>query len=67
MDDATFAAIADAYGITVAELSAPPAEAERARELHRLMEAMRELDARRLGRLADLAEDLAQLPTRPEK
>lgn len=59
MDDATFSAIAEAYGITIAELSASPAEAERSRALHRLMEAMRALDDRRLSRLADLAEDLA--------
>ena len=55
----TFEAIARAYGITPAELSAPPKEAGRARELHRIMAALQALDDRRLQRLADLAEDLA--------
>lgn len=59
VQDETFAAIAKAYGITAAELSAPPAEAARARQLHRLMQAMQQLDDKRLSRLADLAEDLA--------
>jgi len=59
VDDATFAAIAEAYGITVAELSASPDDAERSRTLHRLMDVLKDLDDRRLSRLADLAEDLS--------
>lgn len=59
VQEETFQAIAKAYGITPAELSAPPVDAARARHLHRLMEAMRSLDDKRLGRLADLAEDLS--------
>jgi transcriptional regulator with XRE-family HTH domain len=55
----TFDAIAKAYGITPAELSAPPAEAERARLLHRLMSILPQIDDRRLQRLTDLAEDLS--------
>jgi transcriptional regulator with XRE-family HTH domain len=59
VDDATFASIANAYGITVAELSVEPSDAPRARSVHRLLEALRSLDERRIARLADLAEDLA--------
>jgi transcriptional regulator with XRE-family HTH domain len=58
VDEATFASIAEAYGITVAELSVAPSDSSRARALHRLIEAAGHLDERRLGRLADLAEDL---------
>lgn len=58
VDEATFEAIARAYGISVAELSADPAEAVRARELGRLLALARELDDGKLKRLADLAEDL---------
>ncbi len=65
VDDATFAAIADAYGISVAELSADPADAERSQALHRLMQAVRVLDDGKLARLADLAEDLA--PPKPTR
>lgn len=64
VQEATFRAIAAAYGITPAELSAPPHDAERARALHRLMEAVRTLDDRRLTHLADLAEDLSSGPRR---
>lgn len=63
VDDATFASIANAYGITVAELSVPPSDAPRARSVHRLLEALRSLDERRIARLADLAEDLATPPS----
>lgn len=59
VDDATFASIAKAYGITAAELSVEPSDAPRARSLHRLLEAVRSLDERKIGKLADLAEDLA--------
>ena len=65
VDDATFALIAEAYGVTVAELSVEPSHAPRARSLHRLLEAARSLDERRIGRLADLAEDLADPHGRP--
>lgn len=58
VDDATFAAIAKAYGITPAELSAPPSEAERARQMHRLMTRLKNLDAKALTSLADLADQL---------
>jgi transcriptional regulator with XRE-family HTH domain len=58
VDDATFLAIARAYGITVAELSADPIDAERARELARLLEAVKRLDARGVRTLADLSEQL---------
>lgn len=60
MDDKTFFAIARAYGITIAELSGPPADAERARQLHRLLSAAPSLDAGALQTLADLAERLNQ-------
>lgn len=59
LDDTTFAAIAKIYGITAAELSVETADAPRARSVHRLLEALRSLDERRIARLADLAEDLA--------
>ena len=55
----TFEAIAHTYGITPAELSGPPQDASRARELHRIMTALQQIDDGRLRRLADLAEDLA--------
>ena len=58
VDEETFASIAKAYGITMAELSVEPSDASRARALHRLLEAVRSLDERRVARLADLAEDL---------
>jgi transcriptional regulator with XRE-family HTH domain len=65
VDDSTFASIARAYGITVAELSVNPADAPRARSVHRLLEALRRLDELRISRLADLAEDLAGSPSQP--
>jgi transcriptional regulator with XRE-family HTH domain len=58
VDDATFAAIAKAYGITVAELSADPADSEKAREMARLLEMVKQLDARGVRTLADLSEQL---------
>jgi transcriptional regulator with XRE-family HTH domain len=63
VDDATFSRIAAAYGITPAELSASPDDAERAREMHRIMSAIRELDDVSLRALADMAE---RLPRRPK-
>ncbi len=58
VDNETFAAIAKAYGITVAELTAPPEDAPKARQMHRLLEAAREMDADGLRTLADLAARL---------
>ena len=66
VDDETFSAIAKAYGISTAELSVDPSDAPRARALHRLLEAVRCLDERRIGRLADLAEDLSNPPSSPQ-
>lgn len=67
VDDTNFALIAKAYGITVAELSVEPSDAPRARSVHRLLEALRSLDERRIGRLADLAEDLATPTSGPSE
>jgi hypothetical protein len=59
VDESTFAAIAAAYGISVAELSAPPADAERAREMGRLLDIVKRLDAKGLRTLADISEQIA--------
>ena len=58
VDEGTFASIAEAYEISAAELSVLPSDAMHARALHRLIEAARNLDERRVSRLADFAEDL---------
>jgi transcriptional regulator with XRE-family HTH domain len=58
VDEQTFAKIADAYGITIAELSAHPDEAPRAQQMHRLMHAIRTMDRDNLETLARLAEQL---------
>jgi transcriptional regulator with XRE-family HTH domain len=58
VDDVTFARIADAYGITIAELSAHPDEAPRAQQMHRLMTAVQTMDREGLETLARLAEQL---------
>lgn len=58
VDDATFAAIACAYGITVAELSAPPDQAEKARALDCLLRTVRDMDAASIEVLAGLAARL---------
>jgi transcriptional regulator with XRE-family HTH domain len=58
VNDATFEAIARAYGITPAELSAPPSEAERARILHQLLQAIPNLTDKKLAALAGMAESL---------
>ena len=58
MDDATFEAIAKAYGITVAELSAPPKDADKARAMDRLLKAVKALDAEGVVTLASFAERL---------
>lgn len=57
-----FAAIAEAYGITVAELSAPPDQAAKARQMHRLLTVIPHLDEGALDTLAALAERLAPPP-----
>ena len=67
VDDTIFASISRAYGITVAELSVEPSDAPRARSVHRLLEALRSLDERRIARLADLAEDLAAPNSGPQE
>ncbi len=58
VNDATFQAIARAYGITPAELSAPPSEAERARLLHKLMQTIPNLTDKKLAALASMADTL---------
>lgn len=58
VDDKTFAAIAAAYGISVAELSADPSEQDKAKELARLLTTVRDLDTKGIRTLADLAEQL---------
>ena len=58
VDDATFEAIAKAYGITVAELSAPPKDADKARAMDRLLKAVKALDAEGVVTLASFAERL---------
>jgi len=56
VDDATFEAIARAYGITVVELLAHPDDAEKARALNRLLNAVRHLDSEALAVVAGFAE-----------
>lgn len=58
VDDATFDAIARAYGITVAELSAHPDDAGKAQALDRLMRALQSMDEEGLRALATMAERL---------
>lgn len=58
VDDLTFAAIAKAYGITIAELSAHPDHSERARSLHRLMTRIANLSDSSIEALAGMAEQL---------
>lgn len=58
VDDDTFAAIATAYGITLAELSSAPRDASKAQALDRLMTAVRDMDEETLQTLAGLAERL---------
>ena len=58
VDDATFAEIARIYGITVAELSASPEDAAKAKEMDRLMRALRDMDEDGLRALATMAERL---------
>lgn len=55
-----FAEIAACYGITVAELAAPPEEADRARQMHRLLTVIPTLDETALQSLASLAEQLSR-------
>lgn len=56
VDDATFEAIAKAYGITVAELSAPPEDAEKARALDRLLKIVRNMDGEAVALVSGFAE-----------
>lgn len=58
VDDATFESIAKAYGITIAELSAPPGDAAKAQQLDRLMRALPLLDEEGLRTVATMAERL---------
>ncbi len=62
VDDETFAAIAKAYGITVAELSAHPDDAEKARALDRLLTAARQMDSETLAVVAGFAERIKPGP-----
>jgi transcriptional regulator with XRE-family HTH domain len=62
VSDAVFAQIAKVYGISVAELSLPPEQADKARQLHRLLTILPDLDQWSLTSLADLAERLARPP-----
>lgn len=55
-----FAEIARCYGITVAELASPPDEADRARQMHRLLTVIPTLDETALLSLANLAEQLSR-------
>ena len=52
VDDETFLRIADAYGITVAELSAHPDDAEQAKALGEVLEKLRGMSAAQLRGLA---------------
>ena len=58
VNDETFAEIAEAYGVSVAELSAHPQHQERAKALGRVLEAVKALDEEGLAALAVLAERL---------
>jgi transcriptional regulator with XRE-family HTH domain len=58
VDDRDFAAIARAYGISEAELSVHPRDAEKARQMHRVIVRLRQMDAEGVRTLADLAERL---------
>ncbi len=51
MDDATFARVAKAYGISVAELSTHPNDQPRAQQLDLLLRNIQNLDADQLSRL----------------
>ncbi|MBK1656868.1 helix-turn-helix domain-containing protein [Paracraurococcus ruber] len=56
VDDATFEAIAKAYGISIAELSAHPNDAEKARAMDRILRAIRDMDEEGLSVIAGFAE-----------
>lgn len=62
VDDATFAAIAKVYGITVAELAGTPADAPKHREMDRLLRALPRMDEEGLRALAVMAERLLPRP-----
>ena len=59
MDDETFAEIARVLGITVAELSAPPEERDKAKAMDRVLSAMRDMDAEALQAVTTFAERIA--------
>jgi transcriptional regulator with XRE-family HTH domain len=58
VDDATFCAIARVYGITPAELSAPPGERDHAAAVAEVMQHVRALDTDAIRELASLARRL---------
>jgi len=60
LDDRTFAAIAEAYGITTAELSMAPADAARAREIDRILLALHRIDDDGLRALRAIAERMTR-------
>jgi transcriptional regulator with XRE-family HTH domain len=62
VDDATFAALAKAYGVSVAELSVAPADAPRAREMDRILRAIQQMDTEGLAAVAAIAERLKPAP-----
>jgi transcriptional regulator with XRE-family HTH domain len=62
VDDTTFAAIARFYGITPAELEASPADAGKARALHKLYTLAKGMDAEGLAALATMAERMKPKP-----
>lgn len=55
VDDRQFAELAHVYGITPAELSAPPADRERMKRLDEVLKLVRDLDAEGLAAVATLA------------
>lgn len=58
VDDRTFEAIAKAYGITVAELTAAPADREKAQAMDRLLRVVRDMDGPGVALIAGFAERL---------
>jgi transcriptional regulator with XRE-family HTH domain len=56
VDEKTFAAIAKAYGISVAELSAHPDDAPRAQQMDRVLKAIQHMDEEGLAVIAGFAE-----------
>jgi transcriptional regulator with XRE-family HTH domain len=58
VDETTFRAIAAIYGITPAELSVHPSEADKARQLDRIFLRLRHLSPESLKTIAELSEQL---------